>query len=266
MNKQYFLTFILTCTFNFLLNAQAEDIRKNSILIYYSPTVSKANLFDENSSWLSDFFYKTQTPSRFLKGYQFGGQYLRLLSDEFSIYIGYRFTLKGQETPHYFNTFGNDPEDAPENYGGGAWDVRLTTDEFILGIEQQLLKNKKGNLSFWLKPGLSMDVYRNMIVRDYIIEKDTGVKRDGCCSLGRKLPSNEWFGNLKENVRSKHFRIGFILAAPLKVDLINNLIRLHIVPEVEYLTKLINTGTDIHGVLQGNIFSAGLQFGLDINF
>ncbi|MFT6017373.1 MAG: hypothetical protein ACI9VN_001246 [Patescibacteria group bacterium] len=266
MTKKYFLTLILGITCSLILSAQSERIKKNSIVIFYTPTFSKTNLIDNNSSWVSDQFFLSKKPTSSFTGFQIGFRYSRYLSKKVNIFLSYSFTQKGQETSHYFNSFGRDPADHNPGWGGGSWDVRLTTNEFILGSEYQLYLNKKGNLSVGIKVGIPVDVYQNMIIQDYLIEAKTGLKRNSCCSLGGDLPREEWMNNLRTKFKDREFRLGLVLGSPIYLKLIGDLIWLNVTPEIEFLSNLVDAGPDIHNVKQGNIFTAGLQFGASVHF
>lgn len=237
--------------------------RKNTITIFYTPIITNGTLYTQESSWVSPGFYQTQPPSRFFYGYQIGIDYSRQIKKNI-VSISYRFASRGQQSPHYFNTAFANPEDSPENYGGGMWDTRLTSNEFILGVERPFYKNASKGLTIGIKGAMSIDIYNNFIIRDYIIEKDTGIKRPGCCTRGSSLNPDEWFNQLKDKLSGGHFRLGFMVMLPVRLMLVSDVVSFSIAPEIEYLTKIIeeiniNTGN-------GHLFSAGVRLGIGVSF
>ena len=258
------LVFLFLLSFSYLSQAQEKENR-NTVTLFYTPILTNGALYTEESSWVSDGFYRTQPPSRFFHGYQVGIDYSRKIKRNI-VSISYRFTLRGQQTSHYFNNAFSPPEDSPENYGGGIWDTRLTSNEFILGLEHPFYHNISKGIMVGIKAAVSIDIYNNFIIQDYIILKDTGIKRLGCCSSSNGLNPNRLFSHLGENFTNGHFRVGFILMMPVRLNLVSDIVNISLTPEIEYLTRMMEEINLISNRGHGHLLSAGIQIGLGISF
>ncbi|HFA48768.1 MAG TPA: hypothetical protein ENJ95_07110 [Bacteroidetes bacterium] len=254
---------------NALLKTERKTFAKNEISVYYGPALTKTDFYnslnDGSSASFVKFWLKSEVPSRPLWGKVIGINYTRWLTRNNGVSLFLRHAVKGQQSPHYFNTFGGPDTSSLSGYGGTKYEVKLTTNE--LGF----LFNKKiyaaPAFSFVYNIGLSFDVQNNLTVKDYIIEKGTGIKRSGCCTAYFYRNDEGYLKRLWGNIEKKHFRLGFLFSTTMDFKL-TDWLGFSVRPEIEYLTKIssINPKVKQGGILDGPIFLANIQFSAGFKF
>ena len=113
---------------------------KNECKIYYHTTFSKMNydLSEVSGLGFVKFWVDSQPPSVFYRGKTLGIEYGRNISSNNRIFFAARHTVKGQQSPHYFNSIGDtNEENYTPGYGGKSYEAKLKTNEFLLALERQ---------------------------------------------------------------------------------------------------------------------------------
>lgn len=267
--KNYIFVFFLI--FHSTVFCQSSQGNKNNFRIYYAPALTKTMLEESlakryETNQLGGFlkeFYNSHIPNRPLLGYLVGVEYGRKVTPKIEIGIGYRYTLKGQQSPNYYNFNGSFPSN--ENYGGGSYEIYITTNEFLVRGDRKIF-SFKNKLFSSIGVGLTLDVFNERVIQTFIIERKTGIKSLGCCSSHNAIYTlgNKW-DRLKWNIRDKHFRFGFIISNSYDLK-ITNFLYLSLTPEFEYLTEIQSLEEFENFEVQGNIWLISLQSGLKIKF
>ncbi len=232
---------------------------KTIIGFFYGPALTKTDFPEKSSLFLNDF-YETAKPSLPLWGKVIGLEILRSISKKNSISLFIRHTTKGQKSPHYYNFYGKtDTSDYSPGYGGGSYEIKLITNEIGLRYGRQVFNNKF--LTTTLLPGLSLDFFNKMTVQDYIIEKNTGLKRPGCCTAFFYGEGESYFNRSYNNLKKMNARIGLLLAVRFDFKMSERLF-FAVKPEIEYLTSSLISKTKKNRtyIPHGSIFLLNAQF------
>ena len=259
------------------LNCQAQEtqeyekIQKNTFRFFYAPAITKTmfeasleEAFEQNQGGgFVQELYNSHIPNRPLLGSLIGFDFSRTISPQWSIGVGYRYTLKGQQSPHFYNYNGSFPSNP--FYGGTSYEIILTSNELLLKFDRKLFSVK--NLLFSsIGFGLTMDVHKERIVRNYIIERKTGIKRKGCCSSNNTVfTTGSNIDRFLWHIRDKHFRFGLFISNSYDLKISKNIF-LSLTPELEYLSKILDKETFEDTGIYNNIWLFSLQSGLKIKF
>lgn len=248
-----------------------NKITKNKVEIFYAPSYTKTNFSPSikersNISLFLREWLASQTPNKALWGKSIGIGYQRRLNEKVELAFFIRHTEKGQKSPHFFNYYlKSDSTDYPSGYGGMMYEVKLKTSEFGALIKRRVKENDLFSVSIDI--GMSLDMYNDLIINDFIIEKDTGIKRPGCCTSFFYRSNEDYLDRLWGNIKEKHFRIGLLFASTFDFSL-TEVINISVHPELEYLTKLVHNSRYVksHSVLDGSIFLMNIQCSIGIKF
>lgn len=257
MNRIFLLLLLLLSC---LLPLSAQ---KNRISLFYGPAITKTN-FDEG---LADSFHsyllREETPSRPLPGFLLGIAYERKIGEKWSVGIGLRHALRGQQSPHYFHSSQGRQSEYPPNFGGRSYHLKyLTTEGFFIGKRQ--LWNK-GKWSFSAQAGISLDINYDLYLQTFIVSNNTGIKGPGCCGFGKyAYEYDQYLDDTWLHLASGHWRIGVILGGQLSYQFTPWLYG-GIAPELEFLSRIHNDDQFIL-IGAGNIQALACQVSLGVNF
>lgn len=256
--KKILLPLLLWFACSFTLSAQ-----KNYFSFFYGPAITKTN-FDEG---LADSFHsyllKEKKPSRSLQGYAFGLAYERQIGEKWGVAIGLRHTVRGQQSLHYYHSDQGRQLEYPPTFGGRSYHLKyLSTECFLMG-QRQLWKN--GKWALMTQAGISLDVYYDLFLQTFTISSNTGIKRPGCCSLGKfSYDYTSYFDKTWQHLTNGHWRIGFLFGGQLSYHFTPWLYG-GIAPELEFLSDVHNDDQFIL-IGRGTIKSLSCRFSLGVNF
>ena len=259
------LSILMSSIINLFSQEKTQEydfLRNNSITIFSGTTLTKTNFETEmrESGGFVGQLMDQRTPNKPLVGHFFGFSYNRWFKNKWSIGLSFRNTTKGQQSSNFFDTRASEPGGTTGNYGGTRIVAKLITNEITLHF-LRTVRNKSKHHIYWTA-GLSMDTHSLFEIKDFIIERENGIERVGCCtsfSNTKRDDQLKWFTTM---VSRKNFRIGFSLGMGIDWRLWRGL-NLRLQPELEYLTKTISSQPRI---ASGTIMLIGIQTGLSYNF
>lgn len=256
---------LLVCTH---VRAQPTRQQKHEIQFFYAPGLSKT--YFDRSIANSHFgfgveFYETAKPRRPVPGYSYGILYARKVSKRAKIYFGMKRNLVGQASPVAYNFRGIIPLDTLPGYGGLKYQILMWSYSFSIGYQKKLFQNDC--FEFALGAGTGIDFYDKAIFKDYIVQRENGTTRPGCC-IGYYYKSStfqkihDFFYPIKKGI----YRAEVAVLGEGKVLLPHGLY-LCARPEFRFLTNLIGASSELEPLVpQGLIWSLNLNLGLGLHF
>lgn len=262
--------FMYTLLLLLCMDVQAQTIRqqKHEIQFFYAPGLSKS--YFDRSIMHSHFgfgieFYETAKPNRPVPGYAYGILYARKLSEKSKIYVGIKRNMVGQSSPVAYNFRGFIPADTLPGYGGLKYQVLMWSYSFSIGYQRNLFRNDRFEVS--IGAGTGIDFYDKAIFKDYIIQRETGVARTGCC-IGYYYKSSTFqkIHNFFYPIKKGMYRAEIAVLGEGKV-LLPHRLYLSARPEFRFLTNLIGASPELEPLVpQGLVWSLNLNLGLGLRF
>ncbi len=263
MKNILFLTILICLNFNLF----SQSDKKNTISIFFSPTISKTNFTNLNtfdSGWL-DRFYESQLPNKSILGYNFGIRYSRMLIKDFSLTLGIGYSLDGQKSPDFFKIKGISEADlnATPDYGGSAYIIKHKSYDFPLILNYRI--RTKSKFSYVVSGGGLLNIYYRAEAKNFFISKESGKKESGANESKYFLAAgNNTFQKLRRHFNEGLYRWGGIF----KVGIVYNVIpyfSIEFSPEVKFYGNLKDTSI-AHTVVEGGFYNIGGAINLNYNF
>ncbi len=243
--------------------------KKNEIRFQYYFGYTKTN-FDKtlegNIGFPSSGWLVTNPPIYPLLGRGIGFSYGRKVFKKSKISIFGNTAIKGQKSDVFYNYFGGpDTTNIREDYGGVSYQISYFSNEFGLEFGHRIFEKKEFNLKANLNFRFSADVYDELIFRNFILNRQTGVIGHGCCLTVVYHSDSNKFRRFKKNLSNQYFRFGFGISVDFDFDVFKDLV-VSIRPQLQYFSKLVASSEDPNiksrVVKDGTIYSVQTVFSI----
>lgn len=269
----FFSLFLLSLSGNSQTESSSNLGKKNEIRLQYHFGYTKTNFDETLEPWTalpSASFLESNPPIYPILGWSFGGSYGRQIFQKNKISIFFNRSKKGQKSDIFYNYFGfPDTTNIREQYGGVSYQFTYFSNEFGLEVSQQLFEKKELNLISNLNFRLSADVYDELIFRNFILNRQTGLHSHGCCLTVLFHSDSNKIKRFYKNLQNQYFRIGLGLSMDFDFHLIKNL-ALSFRPQIQYYSKIVASSEDPNIKSQiiknGTIYTAQLGMGVTYKF
>lgn len=257
-----FRTYFLSIIFLIASNVAAQ---RNTFSFSYAPAITKLN-FDNtdkyngiSGSW--QIYYRSKDFDMPAYGSNIGFYYKHRFG-KMSLGIGLLLTELRKQSGLYYQW--NGYSSYPDNYAGTNYVMTYEGVELPL-IFDYLIK-QKNRFSFSVELGFSLNVMISLTLKDYIVEKKTGIYGEGCCttSINEK---NQVFETLKYHINNENWeyaRIGNSIGFKIDYSLFKNL-SVSLMPTFKYYSNSLKKADNTFS-LKADAFLFGTQLNINLKF
>lgn len=261
----------------FITNAHSQnesiiepiENQKNEIRFQYSFGYTKTNFDETLEGWIdfpSSSFLEKNPPIYPVLGYGIGISFGRKISTKNKISLFVNRSAKGQKSDVFYNYFGfPDTTNIREGYGGVSYHIKYYSNEFGVELAHRIFEKKELNLKSNLNFRLSADVYDEIIFRNFILDRKTGIIGQGCCLTVLYHSDSNRFRRFTKNLSNQYFRIGIGVSIDFDFYILKDL-AVSFRPQVQYFSSLVASSDDPNiksrVIKNGTIYSAQMLLGL----
>ena len=239
--------------------------QKNTFSFSYTPAITKLNFNDEpknngiSGGWR--IYFESKTFDMPAYGSNIGFYYNHRFG-KLSIGLGLLLTELRQQSGLYYQWRGF--SSYPEGYAGTNY--VMTYDGVELPLVFDYLLKQKNRFNFSIDFTFSFNAMVRFTLKDYIVEKKSGIYRAGCCTtfIGEDSKTFETLEFIINEKRLEYVRISSSIGFKVDYSLYRNL-SISITPIIKYYSNSLKKADNTFS-LDADAFLFGTQLNLNFNF